>query len=212
MSDVPPSYPNEIMAKVFSSGFYSSSFAPVNGTERVLDIGCGAGNNLVYFLNKGCDGIGVDVTDDMVSFAVDNLKRLGHNNVSVKLGSNSSIPFSDNFFDIILSVNTLRYSSGSTGIKDSLQEFSRVTEAGGKAFIMTADPKHEIVMKSKRLGAFDWEVVDFGFRTGDRLSFFDDKAHFKKTLSEYFKTVQVGRTTEEYSTVTLNFLFAICTN
>lgn len=209
---VPPSYPNEVMVKVFSSGTYSSNFSPISGIEHVLDIGCGAGNNLVYFVDKGCTAVGIDVTDEMVGFALSNLDRLGYSDVPVQIGSNTNIPFPDNEFDIILSVNTLHYSPGASGIDSALREFTRVLRPGGKAFIMTAGPRHDIVTSSKQHGEFDWEVLDFGFRTGNRQSFFDDKAHFKSTLSKYFKSVDVGGATEEYPSILLEFMFAICTN
>jgi hypothetical protein len=75
---------------------------------------------------------------------------------------------------------------------------------------MTAGPQHEIVRKSRRQGLFDWEVVDYGFRTGNRQSFFDNGEHFNDVLSNYFGSVETGSLTEEYSTKKLDFLFAIC--
>jgi len=54
-NSIPPSYPNEVVVKIFSSGGYSSGFSPINPGSSVLDVGCGFGNNLVYFLDKYFD-------------------------------------------------------------------------------------------------------------------------------------------------------------
>ena len=211
-NSIPPSYPNEVMVKIFSSGGYSSEFSPMSPGSSVLDVGCGFGNNLVYFLDRDCVGFGIDVTNDMVSLARENLKRLGYGDVKIEKGSNESIPFPDGRFDILVSVNTLHYSQGIVGINKALAEFSRVVTKGGKVFIMTSGPRHKIVQNSKRHNILDWEVLDFGFRTSDRLSFFDDTLHFKDVLSEHFDNVEVGRLTEDYSTLTLDFMFSICSN
>jgi len=205
-----PSYPNEVMIKMFSSASYSSNFRPVTDSQKVLDVGCGAGNNLIYFLDKGCKCHGIDVTADMVDLAKENLTRRGYENVPIALGSNNSIPFPDGDFDVLLSVNTLHYSEGVTGIDESLKEFKRVTSNDGRIFIVTAGPEHEIVRNSRREGLFDWEVIDYGFRTGNRQSFFDNCEHFADLLSRHFGVVEVGRLTEEYPTKKLDFLFAIC--
>ena len=54
-NSIPPSYPNEIMIKTFSSGAYSSNFLPLEAGQKVLDVGCGFANNLVYFLQLFLD-------------------------------------------------------------------------------------------------------------------------------------------------------------
>ena len=205
-----PSYPNEVMVKIFSTGAYSTSFCPVEENQKVLDVGCGAGNNLVFFLNKGCECFGIDVTEDMVALGAENLASLGYEGVSISLGANERIPFDCHTFDVLLSVNTLHYSGGESGIDRSLKEFKRVMVDGGRIFIVTAGPDHEIVLNSRRQGLFDWEVLDYGFRTGNRQSFFDSADHFKDVLSRHFEFVETGKLTEEYPTKKLDFLFAIC--
>ena len=211
-NSIPPSYPNEVMVKTFSSSAYSLNFTPVEKGQKVIDVGCGYGNNLVYFLDRDCKGFGVDVTEDMVGLARDNMERLAYDDVIIEKGTNTDIPFAKEYFDILISVNTLHYSNGVSGINKALTEFSRVVSKGGKIFIMTAGPSHKIVQNSKRHHVLDWEVLDFGFRTADKLSFFDNSEHFKDVLSEHFDNVEVGRLTEEYPSMTLDFLFSICTN
>jgi ubiquinone/menaquinone biosynthesis C-methylase UbiE len=121
-----PSYPNEVMIKIFSSGSYSTNFSPLEEDQKMLDVGCGAGNNLTFFLDKGCEGYGIDVTEDMVDLAKENLTRCGYKNVPIKIGSNNNIPFEDDYFDVLISVNTLHYSEGLSGIEQSLREFLKM--------------------------------------------------------------------------------------
>ncbi len=207
----PPSYPNEMMAKIFSSGYYSSNFSAIKKGQKVLDVGCGFGNNLTFFIDRGCDAYGVDINDEMVRLAKTNLNRLGRN-AHIAVGRNDQIPFGNGEFDLLISVNTLHYQCGEEGIDNALNEFRRVTKEGGRIFIMTAGPAHEIRSKSKQLGPFMWEVLDYGFRTGSVLAFFEDREHLQAVLSKKFSSVETGMLTEKYSVRTLEFLYAICLN
>lgn len=209
-NSLPPSYPNEVLVKTFASSYYSANFQPIETGQKILDVGCGFANNLTFFLDRGCEGFGVDVTEDMVELARDNLKRLGYGDNEIRQGDNCNIPYPDNTFDVLLSVGALHYSKGAKGIDQSLREFSRVVKDGGRFFILTTGQKHAIYKNSKRHKEFEWEILDYDFRTGDRLAFFDDAKHFEKTLARYFKNVEIGRFTEQYPAVTVDSLFAIC--
>lgn len=211
-NSIPPSYPNEVLVKTFASSYYSENFRPLEVGQKVLDVGCGSANNLTFFMDRGCQCFGVDVTEDMVEIGKENMKRLGYGDADIRVGENTKLPFADNTFDVLLSVGALHYSPGVSGVDQSLKEFSRVVAEGGRIFILTTGPEHIFRQKSKRHGVLDWEVMDYGFRTGDRLSIFDDAEHFKNTLSKYFDDVEVGNYLEKYPAVTIDSLFAICSN
>ena len=101
-----PSYPSEFLVKIFASPYYSDLFQPLSLNDMVLDVGCGHANNLLFFLDRGCRGYGVDVTEDMISLATENLQRLGYQAV-LRLGTNHKLPFREDTFDVLLSVNTI---------------------------------------------------------------------------------------------------------
>lgn len=48
---------------------YIEEIIPVNSNIRVLEIGCGEGGNIVPFLNKGCEVIGVDLNQGQIENA-----------------------------------------------------------------------------------------------------------------------------------------------
>jgi ubiquinone/menaquinone biosynthesis C-methylase UbiE len=73
--------------------------------ERVLDIGCGAGNNLLFFSKLGLDITGIDASPYMISMA---RERLG-SRCALKRGLAEDLPYDDNEFDLAVLINTLEF-------------------------------------------------------------------------------------------------------
>jgi SAM-dependent methyltransferase len=73
--------------------------------ERVLDIGCGTGNHLLFFSKLGLDINGVDASPYMISRA---RERLG-SRCCLKRGMAEDLPFDDNEFDLAVLINTLEF-------------------------------------------------------------------------------------------------------
>jgi ubiquinone/menaquinone biosynthesis C-methylase UbiE len=88
--------------------------------ERVLDVGCGAGNHLLLFYRLGLDVTGLDASSYMLDIA---RSRLGHR-ASLKGGWAEDLPFEDNEFDITTLIFTLGFLDDPLA---ALQEAGRVT-------------------------------------------------------------------------------------
>lgn len=82
----------------------SDLIRPLRG-ERVLDIGCGIGNNLLSFLEKGLSTTGLDPSRSMLDMAS---KKLG-NRADLHIGFAEDLPFDDNSFDHACIVRTLEF-------------------------------------------------------------------------------------------------------
>lgn len=81
-----------------------SVLSPIPG-ERLLDIGCGAGNHLLMFNRLGLDVTGIDASTDMVE---ETRSRLGTHS-AVKVGMAEDLPFDDNEFDLAVLIHTLEF-------------------------------------------------------------------------------------------------------
>ena len=106
-------------AKLFQSWYRSSQGKAmeesINGTilallkpqrgERILDIGCGEGNHLLYLNSLGLDISGIDASPYMISRA---RERLG-DRCTLKTGMAEDLPFDDNEFDLAVFINTLEF-------------------------------------------------------------------------------------------------------
>jgi len=100
--------------------------------EAILDVGCGAGVDLLIAAGlvgwKGRVG-GLDLTPEMAEKARANLRRIGLPNVEVAVGAAESLPFEDASFDVVISNGVLNLSP----VKEqAYRELYRVLRPGGR--------------------------------------------------------------------------------
>ncbi len=88
--------------------------------QSLLDIGCGTGHNLEFFMELGLDVTGVDCSEAMLQTAV---HKLGPG-VKLYLGQANELRFDDNSFDIVVLINVLEFLSDPAG---TLKEAARVS-------------------------------------------------------------------------------------
>jgi ubiquinone/menaquinone biosynthesis C-methylase UbiE len=106
--------------------------------ERVLDLGCGSGwatRLLARLVGEGPEGfgqvVGVDVSDEMVRQARAASKDF--DNILYVWGSAQQIPWEENFFDKVLSVESFYYYPDQDR---ALMELFRVMAPRGRLFIL----------------------------------------------------------------------------
>src|SRR5262252_9140287 len=106
--------------------------------ERVLDLGCGSGwatRLLARVVSEGPEGfgqvVGVDISDEMIRQARAASKDF--ENVMFVVGSAAEIPWEENFFDKVLSVESFYYYPDQDR---ALAELFRVMAPRGRLFIL----------------------------------------------------------------------------
>ncbi|MFC1820118.1 class I SAM-dependent methyltransferase [Thermodesulfobacteriota bacterium] len=73
--------------------------------ERILDIGCGTGNHLLFLNKLGLTISGIDASPYMIHKS---RERLG-DRCTLKIGMAEDLPFDDNEFDLAVLINTLEF-------------------------------------------------------------------------------------------------------
>ena len=125
---------------------------PARSGERILDIGCGAGQTLFTAFPDN-DSVGLDIDLKAVRFG----NSLGLNNrVRFVCGRAEYLPFLDGSFDVVVS----RVSLGYTDLPKSLAEIRRVLKAGGRVW-MTLLPLSFYWKQALRTNYKGW--IYFGF-------------------------------------------------
>lgn len=120
------------LTESFSGVNYPPSFAEMKKGDVVLDIGCGAGLDLFIASQiVGPDGkaIGIDIGEEMVEKAKDNMKKLGVTNVDVRRGHSDNLPIEDNSVDVITSNGIYNLSPDKEAV---FREAYRVLKPGEK--------------------------------------------------------------------------------
>ena len=133
--------------------------------------------------------------------------------INLKLGDNRNIPFEDNFFDVLLSINTIHYEESLTNINLALKEFARVLKANGLLFLETVAPKHGFYKNTKYIGKniyINQNKKDI--RHQNKFFFFKNKNEINKIFKKKFKKLEISRITESYPKETLDFFDVKCFN
>ena len=108
----------------------------IKPTDCVLDIGFGGGSATKKITKLMPEGLiaGIDISEAMLKRGNKNFKKLiSQGKINLKEGSASKIPYANDYFDKVYTVNTIYF--WSDPLKDSREVF-RVMKEGGK-FIIT---------------------------------------------------------------------------
>tara|TARA_Y100000816_G_C26101580_1_gene583993 strand:+ start:592 stop:1275 length:684 start_codon:yes stop_codon:yes gene_type:complete len=207
----PPSYPNEMLVKICSSKKYSGLTKNLFSKKKikVCEIGCLSGNNIRFFLDKKWATFGIEINKDLLKLAKKNLKRFKIKLNNLKIGNNENLPYNDDYFDLLVSINTIHYSSANK-IDEAIKEYSRVLKKKGIAIIETPSPKHDAIKNSIKKKDNLWIWKWGGFRNNQKIGFFDKKEKFKKKLEKFFSKVEINERSEDYKNIKLYWYFAIC--
>ena len=100
--------------------------------DRVLDLGFGGGVTLQPLTAAGATVSGVDRAADMVGAA-----RRAHPGLDLREGDVYALPFADDSFDAVLSVNTVYFWRD---LPAALMEIRRVLAPGGRLVLGIRDP------------------------------------------------------------------------
>tara|TARA_B100000242_G_C43009964_1_gene469541 strand:- start:481 stop:1152 length:672 start_codon:yes stop_codon:yes gene_type:complete len=97
------------------------NFYQLNSDSKILDIGCGKGFLLYDFkkLLPDCELFGLDISEYAITNAKPEIKE------KLTLGSSTKLPWEDNFFDLVISINTF-HNLYCYELEKSLLEMERV--------------------------------------------------------------------------------------
>jgi arsenite methyltransferase len=122
---------NDASASSFGCG-NPLAFEGVQPGEVVVDLGCGAGFDLLIASEKvGSEGrvIGIDMTDAMIEAARTNAAKAGATNVEVRKGTIEELPVEDSSVDWVISNCVINLSPEKDRV---FREIARVLKPGGR--------------------------------------------------------------------------------
>lgn len=108
--------------------------------NSILDVGCGSGRNLNYFLRAGCEVYGIDPDVECIE-EVRKLSKLVNpkNRVSnFRVALAEDLPFKDSEFDLIVSSAVLHFARNEAHFEAMLVSMWRIIKPGGYFFARLA--------------------------------------------------------------------------
>jgi SAM-dependent methyltransferase len=97
--------------------------------RRVLEVGCGAGTDLIRFARNGARVTGVDMAASAVKLAAANFSMEGRR-ADLLVADGEALPFADRSFDLVYAHGVVQYTTSDRAL---VQECRRVLEPGGLA-------------------------------------------------------------------------------
>lgn len=130
------------------------------GVSNLLDVGTGTGRILEVMAPQIRNGVGIDLSHEMLAVARVNLGKPGLEHCQVRHGDMYELPFTDNSQDAVIFHQVLHYAEEPEA---AIAEAARVLRPGGKLVVIDFAPhKQRILIEDHahhRLGLADEEVV-----------------------------------------------------
>jgi len=143
--------------------------------KHVLDVGCGAGTDLVRFARGGARVTGVDLSSSAIALARENFAQQGLQ-ADLREADGEHLPFADDSFDFVFAHGVVQYTADDQAL---VGEVRRVLKPGGTAVfqvynriswlnalskVMKVPLEHEDAPVLKRYSAAEFRALLAGFR------------------------------------------------
>lgn len=140
----------------------------LNNKSSLLDVGCAKGFMLYDFQKKlpGINYQGIDVSEYAISNALEEVRK------NLRVADAKNIPFIDNSFDVVISINTI-HNLDRENCKKALQEIQRVSK---KNCFVTVDAFRN-QEEEKRMQA--WNLTAKTIMSVDEWKFFFKEAGYE---------------------------------
>lgn len=144
---VKPRFPDENLVRLIKG-----SYVDLPKSGRVLDVGFGGGANLVLCAQEGFEAHGLEVCQEIVDAVTEQGRELYGVNLNLGVLKDTSLPYPDGYFDIVISWNAVYYFGERSLVRSAMGEFHRVLRKGGVLLLSVIHPNSWMV---RRLGLID---------------------------------------------------------
>lgn len=112
---------------------FLSQFFHDHHVKKILDLGCGSGQHLLYFKKQGFEVFGMDYSKEAIKIASQSFSSC-HLKTNLKVASiHEKFPFDNQFFDAVISLRVLNHGNLAQ-IKKTISEIERILRSRGYLF------------------------------------------------------------------------------
>lgn len=107
---------------------------------NILDAGCGAGRNLIYFLRSGCKVFGIDQNPEAIRYVRELAQSLAPelSAENFQISKIEEMPFPGASFDAVISSAVLHFARSEQHFNGMLEQMWRVLKTEGLLFVRLA--------------------------------------------------------------------------
>jgi SAM-dependent methyltransferase len=143
--------------------------------KRVLDVGCGAGTDLVRFAKAGAIVAGVDIAPSAIALARANVAQQGLE-ADLREADGEHLPFADETFDLVFAHGVVQYTANGQALVDEcrrvlkptglaiFQAYNRISWLNALSKLMNVPLEHEDAPVLVKYSAAELRGLLRGFR------------------------------------------------
>ncbi len=128
---------------------------------RILEMGCGAGNNLWFAAREGFQVAGIEGSTSAVTFANQRFQAEGLTG-DIRAGDFQDLPWDDGSFDMVLDRQSILCNTRVV-IENAFDEIVRVLRPGGRFFSMMYSDRHPERINGMALGDNSYDNFERGY-------------------------------------------------
>ncbi len=151
--------------------------------KKILDVGCGNGNHVVFFVEQGFDVYGIDISKEAIEIANAWLFKEGLK-ADLRVGDIVKLPFDDGYFDVVISHGVLDHIPFSKA-KKAMEEIKRVCVPKGYIYITLRSTEDSECGRGEKVDKNTF-VLQEGYEKGIIQHYFD-----LEEIKELFKGFNV---------------------
>ena len=205
-------YPSEYLIRIFKGKYpkLKLSGSKMDGM-KICDVGCGDGRNLILLNDCGFKIFGKEISEEIVQNVKNKMNDLNID-CNIQVGINNKNPFTDKFFDFLVSWNSCYYMGNNLSFESHVKEFYRVLKPEG--FLILSIPMKScfIFSKSEEIQK-GYQVIKhdpFNVRNGEVLRMFFDEKEIEKEFSKYFTNFIFGTIKDDCFGLNYHWHLIIC--
>lgn len=197
-------WPSESLIRLFKGKYIPGADQRYKG-KKVLEVGVGNGNNLVFLHSLGLSLCGTEVSSAVCRMARERLAGIGIK-ADLRVGTNRRLPFASNTFDYLVSWYVIHYEKSLADIEKAIAEYRRVLKPGGRLFVATTGPGHLLLKGAEAAAPHFYKIRrKDDFRYGHIHFSFESEERVRHYFGKRFKDVLVGRVRDFMMTETLDW-------
>ena len=138
---------------------------------RILEVGCGAGNNMWFAAKEGFDCYGIDGSKSAISFAKARFEKEGLN-CSFEVADFIRLPYQNDFFDLAIDRCAIT-ETGFSHAKVAINEVRRVLKPGGMLHFNPYSKNHISYKVGNKIDDCLVENINKGLTRAGKTCFWD---------------------------------------
>ncbi len=175
-------YPSEVIVSLVFRRFGA---VPDKSSMRVLDLGCGAGNNTRFLASQGFDVSAIDGSESAVAVAKERLAEDGLV-ADVWVGDFRTVPYGDGVFDCVIDRGSMTHNRRAD-IVSTFAEVRRVLKPGGVFFSQMFTTDHRDRENGRPLGDGSYDNFTQGYFADIALTYFADADDIRDLFANGFE-------------------------